>query len=178
MTMGGIKVLVKEPTPEMCEEWKTLWNKYKNRLKPNRKSGKELLDYLSNKYILTEIFEKDAIEAIIFNVTMNEHWKEKLPHDTVPVPRAFFLENKGNGEVFYKLENKDSSEIWGGDITRIFVGLDTSSGFFMVEGSTMLWDELYAFQGIDEIDIENPYRVASYISSLKRFNLFNDIVNE
>jgi len=40
----------------------------------------------------------------------------------------------------------------------------------MVEGSSMLWDELCAFQGLDAKDIENYYCVAQYISCLKRFN--------
>ena len=138
-------MLTKPPTPEMYEEWKSIWRKYRNKLTPNRKSGKDLLDYLSNNYELTEIFSDNALESIVLNVIMNEPRKEKLPAGTVPVPRAFFLENNGNGEAFYKSENKDSSEIWGGDITRIFVGVDTSSGFFIVEGSTMLCDELNAF---------------------------------
>lgn len=109
---------------------------------------------------------------------MNKPLAEKLPNGAVPLPRTFFLENKGKGEIFYKNENKDSEEIWGGNITRIFVGIDTVSGYFMVEGSTMLWDELYAFQGIDEADIQNPYCVAQYIACLKRFNHLQDVINE
>jgi len=62
-------------------------------LQPNRKSGTELLNYLRNKYVLTEIYDKDAIDAIVSNVTMNVPYAEKLPDGVVPVPRAFFLEN-------------------------------------------------------------------------------------
>jgi len=171
-------VLTQEPTPEMFEKWKSVWNQYKIKLKPNRKSGQELLDYLSKKYILTEIHEKEATDAVCLNVTMNKPLAEKLPNGAVPLPRTFFLENMGNGEIFYKNENKDSEDLWGGDITRIFVGIDTASGHFMVEGSTMLWDELYAFQGIDEADIRNPYCVAQYIACLKRFNRLQDVLDE
>ena len=53
---------------------------------------------------------------------------------------------------------------------KIFIGVDLASGYFMVEGSSMLWDELCAFQGLDAKDIENYYCVAQYISCLKRFN--------
>ena len=168
-------MLTQKPTPELLEKWKHVWNQYKNRLKPNRKTGQELLDYLSQKYVLTEIHEKKAIDAVYLTVTMNQPFAEKLPDGAVPSPKAFFLENTGNGKIFYKNENKDSKEIWGGDITKIFIGIDTVSGFFMVEGSTMLWDELYAFQGIDEADIQNPYCVFQYISCLKRFHMLNDI---
>lgn len=32
-------------TQEMLEEWKAVWLQYKDKLIPNRKSGKELLGY-------------------------------------------------------------------------------------------------------------------------------------
>ncbi len=169
-------MLMQEPTPEMLEEWKCVWNKYKDYLTPNRKSGQELLDYMSQRYVLTEIQDKEAVDAVCFNVTMNKPNAEKLPNGAVPQPKTFFLENMGKGEIFYKDENKDPESVWGGDITRIFVGIDIASGYFMVEGSTMLWDELLAFQGIDEADMQNPYCVAQYITCLKRFNKLQDVI--
>ena len=160
-------MITKAPTIEMLEEWKTVWMQYKDKLKPNRKSGIELLGYLQNKYILTEINEKEATDSIIYNVTMNKPNAEKLPVGITPIPRAFFLENVGNGEILYLDENKDPIDIWGGDITRIFVGIDEVTGFFMVEGSTMLWDEMCVFRGIDEKDLKNIALVSEYINSLK-----------
>ncbi|ODM25015.1 hypothetical protein [Acetivibrio mesophilus] len=171
-------MITKEPTPEILGEWKSIWMQYKDILKPNRKSGQELLEYLQNKYILTEIHEKRATDAIIYNVTMNKVYEEKLPEGKTPIPRAFYLENAGNGEVFYRDENKDSMDIWGGDITKIFVGIDEVTGFFMVEGSTMLWDEMCAFCGVDEKDLQNFVCVAEYINALKRFDLLKDILPE
>ena len=162
-------MITKEPTKEMFTEWKSIWSQYKKKLKPNRKTGEELLQYLQDKYVLTEIYDKNAYDAVIGNITMNAPNAEKLPEGAVPVPRTFFLENIGNGETLYQDENKDSVDVWGGDITRIFVGIDTVTGFFMVEGSTMLWDELYAFRGLDKKDLENYVCVAEYIKSLKRF---------
>ena len=41
----------------------------------------------------------------------------------------------------------------------------------------MLWDELYAFQGLDETDIQNFYCVAEYVSCLKRFGLLDKIID-
>ncbi len=169
-------MLIQEPTPEMLAEWKSVWYKYKDSLVPNRKSGREIIDYLSQRYVLTEIYDNEAADAVCHNVTMNKPIAEKLPGGAVPRPRTFFLENAGNGEIFYKDENKDAEAVWGGEITGIFVGIDTASGYFMVEGSTMLWDELCAFQGIDEADIQNPYCVAQYITCLKRFNRFWDVM--
>ena len=136
----------------------------------------ELLNYLSQKYVLTEIYDREATDAVCFNVTMNKPRAEKLPGGAISQPRTFFLENMGNGGIFYKNKNKDPEAVWGGDITGIFVGIDTASGYFMVEGSTMLWDELFAFQGIDEADIQNPYCVAHYIAFLKRFNKLQEVI--
>ncbi len=39
----------------------------------------------------------------------------------------------------------------------------------MVEGSSELWNELFAFRGLDEEDLKNYYLVAEYISCLKQF---------
>lgn len=164
-------MITNAPTIEMLEEWKSVWMQYKDILKPNRKSGMELLEYLQNKYTLTEIYEKEATDSIILSVTKNKVYAEKLPVGITPVPRAFFLENTGNSAIFYRDENKDSIEIWGRDITRIFVGIDEVTGFFTVEGSTMLWDEMCAFCGIDEKDLRNFVCVSEYINSLKRFDL-------
>jgi len=165
-----------EPTQEMLEEWKAIWVQYKSQLRPNRKSGVLLLQYLKDKYVLTEIQDKKASDAVSGNVIMNKPYSEKLPAGEMPVPRTFFLENAGNGEQFYRPENKDPVDLWGGDITRIFVGIDLTSGFFMVEGSTMLWDELCAFQGLDERDLENFVCVANYINCLKRFDLLQTVL--
>ena len=171
-------MLTREPTPEMYHEWKLIWSEYKDRLRPDRKSGQALLNYLFRRYPLTEIFEREALDTITFNVLRNQFRKEKLPAGSVPVPRAFFLKNSGQGEVYYKPENKDSPEVWGGGLPKIFVGADCASGYFMVEGSTLLWDSLYAYQGIDEADIKNPCRVAEYIACLKRFDMLRTVLCE
>ena len=170
-------MITREPTKKMLDEWKSIWIKYKEILKPNRKSGTELLEYLQSKYVLTEIHDEDATNAVIGNVTMNAPFAEKLPEDTAPVPRTFFLENSGNGKTLYLDENKDFLDVWCGNITKIFVGIDMVSGFFMVEGSTMLWDELYAFRGLDEKDLQNYVCVAEYINSLERFCLLQTIIS-
>lgn len=171
-------MLTKEPTPEMVKVWKEVWSQYKDRLKPNRKSGNELLDYLSGKYTLTEIQEPAAEETIRLNITLNKPLADKLPKDASPVPRAFFVENEGNGRILYERENGYSPADLGEDDFPVFVGIDLASGYFLVEGSSMLWDELYAFQGLDESDIENPFCVAEYIACLKKFHKLEDVLGE
>ena len=169
-------MITKEVTKKELAKWKALWLEYKGKLKPNRKSGEEVLLYLQNKYVLTEIFEENALEVVSGNVLENTYDAEKLPEGIPPAPKAFFLENAGNGEVFFKDENKDREEIRGGNIAKIFVGIDTVTGFFTVEGSTMLWDELSAFRGLDEKDLENYVIVAQYIESLERFGLLQTVL--
>ena len=104
-------MIIKKPTEQDLKNWQSIWLEHKDKMTPNRKSGAELLSYLQSKYILTEIYDKNAVDAIIGNVTMNACHSEKLPKGTAPIPRTFFLENSGCGEVFYKDENSDPVEI-------------------------------------------------------------------
>lgn len=162
-------MITQKPTPEMLAEWKSIFDQYKDLLQPNRKSGIDLLGYLQSNYSLTEITDKEVLTAISENVSLNEFFAEKLPAGQLPLPKAFYLEDRGNGRKFYLSPNRDPQDLWGDEITKIFVGVDLCSGFYMVEGSTMLWDELRVFQGIDEKDLENYAVIADYIRALKRF---------
>lgn len=154
-------------TEEEFAERKVLFEKYRSKLVPNRKSGAELLRYLKDNYELTEINDKNAFDTVYLSVTENAYLAERLTEGEKPVPMTFYLENSGVGARFYALENRDK-DLWG-DIDRIFVGIDLVTGYYTVEGSTMLWDELCAFRGIDEKDMENYIIVSDYILSLERF---------
>jgi hypothetical protein len=166
-------MLTLEPTPEMVEDWKRTWNEYRARLKANRKTGQELLAYLTRNYVLTEFYDQEAADIVCSNIMQNRPLAEKLPAGAVPMPRTFFLEDSGKGEIFYKNSGRDPDMLWESDIPRIFVGIDVVSGYFMVEGSARLWDELCAYQGLDEADIRNPYCVAQYIACLRSLDLLN-----
>lgn len=169
-------MITQEPTKEMVAEWQSVWLQYKDQLQPNRKSAAELIDFITQTYVLTEIFNTDAAQVVADNVTQNACYAEKLPTGAVPVPRTFWVENEGNGKIFYDAAHKDPAELWGGDVTRIFVGIDTVTGFFIVEGSTMLFDALNAFRGLDEADLQNCVCVAEYIAALKRWNRLQDVL--
>ena len=47
--------------------------------------------------------------------------------------------------------------------------IDISSGCYTVEGSSLLWDELCAYQGLDKDDLDNPVCVAEYVECMKKF---------
>lgn len=164
-------MLMQEATPEMREVWRVTWNEYKDRLLPNRKSGAEIVAYLSDNYLLTEIYDDEALQVVTENILNNEPLAEKVPVGNTTSPVAFFVKNSGKGTTLYENQDELFKDI------KIFVGVDLTSGFFCVEGSSMLWDELCAFQGLDEKDIQNPYCVAEYISCLKRFGLLNKIID-
>lgn len=169
-------MITQRPTVEILNEWKKIFEQYKDLLRPNRKSGADILNYLQRNYSLTEIPDEDMLKVISENVSRNKFLAEKLPVGQLPVPKAFYLENIGNGHKFFLSENKDRSDLWGGEITKIFVGIDLSSGYYVVEGSTMLWDELCAFQGVDEKDLENYVVVADYINALQRFGKLDSVL--
>ncbi len=159
-------MLMQEATPEMVERWRKTWKEYKDRLSPNRKTGKEVLEYLKSRYPLKESDDPKAKQVVIDNVLYNEPYAEKLKAE--PSAVAFIVENEGSGRHLY--ENQD--EVFRG--IRIFAGVELESGYFHVEGSSILWDELYAFRGLDETVIQNPYCVAEYISCLEKAGLLDN----
>ena len=119
-------------------EWREIHKQFKDKLTPNRKSGKEVLEYLSNKYLLDEFNEEKGVRAVVETVLNNDFQKQKLPPNLQPEPKTFILKNEGNGRFIYDKQE----EIW--ESCPIFVGIDFSSGYVQVEGSCLLYDEIYA----------------------------------
>ena len=158
-------MLMEEATPKMIEDWKRVWREYRGKLKPNRKNGQEIVDFLRSKYSLTELWDAAALDVVTENVLSNEPYAEKLRKGEKPIPKTFIINRAGAGEVLY--ENQD--EIFRGN--GIFVGVDLVSGFYCAEGSSLLWDELCAYRGLDKKDMENFFCVAQYIACLERFGL-------
>ena len=103
---------------------------------------------------------------------MNNPHKEKLPDGKSPLPIVFRIGNISSGKRLY--EQQDG--IFKG--SPIIVGIELETGFFHVEGSRELWDELFAFRGLDETDLENYYLVAEYIHSLRKFDLLAKVISE
>lgn len=158
-------MLMHEVTPEMVGEWKRISTEYKGRLRPNRKSGKDVVCYLKKKYPVKELHEDKSKQIVIENVLANEPFAEKIPKGTMPRAISFIVQNMGEGKKLYDAQDEVFCE------RAIIVGIELASGCFFVEGSSFLWDDLFAFQGLDERDIENFYLVAEYVSCLKRFGL-------
>jgi len=157
-------MLMQELTHELIESWKKIHQERRDELSPNRKTGAEVLEYLKGKYILREENDKAMKELLAFNVMQNDCHRDKIPSGREPDYRMFLLENQGAGGAIYEKQD----EIFRGK--DIVVGVELESGFFIVEGSSLLWDEIFAFRGLDEEDLDNYYLVAEYLSCREKFS--------
>ena len=155
-------------TQEEVASWKHIYAEYKPKLKPNRITGAALFAYLESLYPLKPLDDARANQLVVSNILENNCFAQDLPPDALPEPVCCTIERTGAGVKLYDSQD----EIFSG--IDIFVGIDLTSGYFTVEGSSLLWDELYAHRGLNEAELENFYCVAEYISCLKRFSLLEE----
>ncbi len=163
-------MLMQECTPEMAAEWKSVFNEYKGLLRPNRKKAADLIEYLEGKYQLVELEDERWKQVVADNVLLNGFDAGKLSAGKKVAPKVFRVENTGRARTLYLQQD----EIFKG--MEIIAGIDMETGFFHIEGSSMLWDELFAFRGLDKDDLSNYYLVAEYIACLKRFDMLEDVL--
>jgi len=161
-------MLMREATPQMLEEWRQIYDKYRPRLHPNRKPATKIIEYLKQKYPLTEIKDAAWQQIVIDNVLQNAHAAQKLPAGKTPVAAVFSIPNVGAGKTLYEQQD----DVFRG--TPIHVGIELETAFLHVEGSSLLWDELFAFRGLDADDLDNVYLVAEYIQCLERFDMLDN----
>lgn len=165
-------MLTHAPSPADIAGWKRIYREYGTRLKPNRKTGAELYEYLQSRYALRALSDHHADQVVIQNVLQNEALARELPNGILPDPVCCIVANAGNGEALCQEQDACFKNM------QIFVGIDLVSGHFLVEGSSLLWDDLYAFRGLNETDLSNFYCVAEYIFCLKRFGLLAEALAE
>jgi len=164
-------MLTREPTAENIANWKQVYSVYHDRLNPNRKTGAELQAYLLAHYPLQRHPGSHAKQTVIQNILQNEVFARELPQGSQPEPVCYSVRRSGTGKSLYAEQPAYIR------IGRIFVGIDLATGYFCVEGSDRLWDELYAFRGLSESDRTNYYCVAEYIACLERFHLLEQVLN-
>lgn len=155
-------MLMQEPTPEMVQSWKETYNTFRPGLKPNRKPIQDVIAYLKENYPVIERNEESLLQVVIDNVILNEYSAQKISTGKNPLPQVFQIENTTAGKRLY--ENQD--DVFKG--CDIIVGFELESGYFMVEGSSQLWDELFVYRGLDEEDLNNYYLVAEYVSCVQK----------
>ncbi len=155
----------------MVKEWNITYDTYRPLLNPNNKTAVELIAYLTQKYPVTELTEERLKQVVRDNVLLNVCHAKKLSAGKTPVAKVFLIENTEAGTYLY--ENQD--DLFKG--IQIIVGFDLETAFFLVEGSSLLWDELFAFRGLDEDDLTNFYLVTEYISCVQKYSVLENVLN-
>ncbi len=136
-------MLTTEPTFEMIAEWKRIFEIYHSSLTPNRKSGNEVDLYFRGKYAYRLFDNAEFREIASLNITENDHFKSKLPKDTLPNIQSY---QTGN----------------------VLVAIDLCTGEFHIESENTeeaisIHDDLFAYRGLDEEDLKNFFLVAEYV---------------
>lgn len=136
-------MLTTEPTPEMIAQWKSVFEMYRSALTPNRKSGNEVDRYFREKYPY-QLLDNAAFRKIAsLNITENEHFKRKLPKDTLPDIQSY---QTGNA----------------------IVAIDLCTGEYHIESENIeeviqIHDDLFVYRGLDAEDLQNSFLVAEYV---------------
>lgn len=157
-------MLIDKPTEEMIEEWKETYNKYKDKIKPNKKAGIDIITYLENHYSITELQDSKLQEVVSFNIQNSEFYVNKLNKEN-PIIRIFKINNIENGKELYNKQEKIFEGI------TIIVGIELKTSFIFVEGSNYLYEELTAYTGLDKDDIKNYFLVAQYVKCKEKFKM-------
>ena len=150
-------MLTHEATRSEIEEWKRIFEEYRGKIRPCRRSGEELAAYLKKRYSAVRTDDREMLAATAGNVLENECYREKLPEGKEPRAEVFRLFWRG-GEVFVELE--------------------AETGAFFMESSVLspdeyadLYDEVFFFRGLDEKDLENFFLVAEYVRAAEKYGL-------
>lgn len=155
-------MLTRQATKADIARWKRMYRRHAPRLSPNRVSGEAIAAYLRENYTVTDVTDEKWRRVVAGNVLGNAFSAQKLKPGQAPAPVAFRVENAGAGEALYAAQ----SAPFAGQ--AIYAGIDLTTGAFTVEGSETLWDELFAFRGLDADDLTNYFLVAQYIEALRK----------
>ncbi len=158
------------PTKEDIARWKEVFAEYHTRLKPNRINGEQLRDYLTAHYPAQAMQDAKLDQVVTGNILSNECYARALPEGVSPEPVCYKLAREGAALPLYASQDA----LYAG--CDILVGIDLVSGYFFVEGSSVLWDELYAHRGLSEDELSNYYCVAEYVACLARFDLLKQVL--
>ncbi|NJJ34304.1 hypothetical protein GSQ51_11745 [Clostridioides difficile] len=162
-----VSTYTKEVSQEKIEQWKSVYEKYKDTLKVNSKPISEVIEFLKQKYTVKEESSEEFKDVIINNIKLNKPFSEKIANNAELKPIVFTIQNEGNAKKLYDAQE----EIYSG--CTITVGMEFETGCVFVEGSDELNDEITAFRGLDKYDINNYYLVANYVRCLKKYELID-----
>jgi len=161
---------VKKPSEKDIQEWKSVYEEYKALLRPNVKHAIQVLEYIKKKYPLKEETSETYKEIVVSNIKMNNHLAAKIPDGKESIPILFTVPNQGNAVALYEAQEK----VYKG--CQIYLGVELETGYFFIEGSDELADEVTAFKGLDSDDMVNFYLVANYVRCLKKYNMLDEVL--
>lgn len=156
-------MLMQEPTEDMIKKWKEIYYKYKYQIKPNKKSGVDVIQYLEDHYTVSEI-EDNEIESFVYDNIVNNEFSHNKLNGGNPIIRLFEIDNSGNGKQLYSNQDEVFKNM------KIVVGVELKTSYLFVEGSSYLFDELTAYTGLDEEDLKNYFLVAQYVECKEKFH--------
>lgn len=177
--------------PEVLAKWQEIFDEYAPRLTPNRKSSLAVLEYIQRDYALREIQSIQAMKVVQNNVMKNPQMKAKLTKGMPLDIQVFEVMDEDLGKQLYERQEAEHIEAMGlleeavsgfeaydYAPTPITIGVEHNSGYFFVEGSQLLFDEVIMCQGLDEQDLNNVYLVADYIETLKKHNRLEEVLEK
>lgn len=140
-------MIITKPSKEMIEEWKKIFTEHHLKLKPNRKTGIEVNEYFKSKYAYEELNNLGFKRVVELNILENEYRHAKLPNGLLPNIQCYRVED-------------------------VYIGIDVSSGEFYTESKNIkncipIYDDLFLFRGLDEMDLQNFYLVGEYIQLME-----------
>ena len=176
--------------PGILAGWQELYDKYAPLLMPNRLSSLVVLEYVQESYALREIQSIQAMKVVQNNVMKNPQIKAKLTPGQPLDIQVFEVLEEGKGKQLYarqEAEHVKTMELLQEAMmdfspydyapSPITIGVEHNSGYFYVEGSQQLFDEVIMYQGLDEEDLKNTYLVADYVETLIKHNRLDAVLD-
>ena len=156
-------MLYREPEEKQIEQWKQCWAEWHDRLQPARRCGSTLAAWLMNHYPVTPLRSLKAKWVVRRSVTGSSYYRKKLPAGRKPRVLCWVIEPYEAGAALYRDRPEEMAAS-----PAVWVGIDLAGGYFHVEGSDLLWDQLCALQGVDEDDLGNFFLTAQYVEACRR----------
>ncbi len=141
-------MITSEMTTQQIAEYRKLYRKYRSVLKPNRKSGQQVERYLVDTYNAVRIEHSVFQKVVEDNILTNDFKLKKLSRDARPSVNVYLVDD-------------------------VLVGIDVVSGEFHVECRDIdrmseIYDNLFAFRGLDKDDLKNFVLVGEYIKCTEK----------
>lgn len=163
-------MLTELATDEMILEWKEIYRLNKPKLKPNKLNIDDVKQYLENKYTMIDLDSTEFNSIIKANIMSNPHYSERIQEGISLDIESYVINKTPRSNHLF-----DSRKALFKNM-RIKIGFERMTNRIQVFGSDILSDELIAFQGLDEYDLENFYIVAEYINCLTKSNLLGETI--